>query len=64
MHAATPVCKILHAKPRHDQDYKWPKLSEAYRYFFGRALEGAHDALVDVKACRDVYFEMKRLGVV
>lgn len=41
---------------------KPPKLEEAYRHFFGKDLDGAHDALVDVRACRDVFFAVRALG--
>ncbi len=33
---------------------KWPKLGEAYEYFTGRKLEGAHSAMVDVLATIEV----------
>ena len=35
--------------------YKWPSLQEAYRYFTGQDMVGAHNALADVRACRTVY---------
>ena len=38
---------------------KRPNLGECVRFFFDRELEGAHDAMVDVRACRDIYFAMK-----
>lgn len=40
---------------------KPPKLEEAFRHFFGQDLVGAHDALVDVRACRDVFFAVRAL---
>ena len=61
MKTATPICRIPHQNPRHDEDWKWPRLGEAYKHFFGKELAGAHDALVDVRACRDIYFELKKL---
>lgn len=30
--------------------YKWPKLAEAYAFFYNTAFEHAHDALADVRA--------------
>lgn len=40
---------------------KPPKLEECVRHFFGEEMEGAHDAMVDVAACRRVYFHLKQL---
>ncbi len=41
-----------------DADYKNPNLTEAYRHFFGVELDGAHDAMADIRATRDVYIHM------
>lgn len=38
---------------------KMPTLTEAYLHFTGKALDGAHNAMSDTLACRDVYFAIK-----
>ena len=38
---------------------KPPRLEEAYEFFTGEKLEGAHDALVDVRAAKRVYYAIK-----
>jgi len=58
MRAMTPVTKILGPRAKHKSDWKWPKLSECIEFFFAEELIGAHDAMVDVKACARVYFEL------
>jgi DNA polymerase III subunit epsilon len=40
---------------------KQPKLEECIRHFFGEELAGAHDALVDVRACARLYFHLMSL---
>lgn len=53
-----PTPKMIAAGRNHP---KTPNLGEAYRHFTGRELEGAHSAMVDVRACMDVYFAIQRL---
>lgn len=43
--------------------YKPPNLGECVQFFFGETLEGAHDALVDVRACKRVYHAIQDLKV-
>jgi len=38
---------------------KTPKLSEAYQFFTGRDLDGAHNAMVDVDGCIAVYWAVR-----
>jgi DNA polymerase-3 subunit epsilon len=38
---------------------KSPNLGEAYEFFTGRKLVNAHDAAVDVAACKAVYLALK-----
>jgi DNA polymerase-3 subunit epsilon len=38
---------------------KPPKLEECIQHFFSEELPGAHDALIDARACARVYFHLK-----
>lgn len=40
---------------------KPPKLEECIKHFFDEELDGAHDAMIDVRACRRVYYHLKTL---
>lgn len=50
-----PTAKMVAAGRRHS---KTPNLGEAYQFFTGQVLEGAHSALVDARACMTCYFAM------
>ena len=52
MELMTPICKLPPTGNR--SGYKWPKLAEAYRYVTQKEMQGAHDALSDVRGCADV----------
>lgn len=43
--------------------YKWPRLDETYRHFFGKPLLGTHDAMADVSACRAIFEELVARGL-
>ena len=43
---------------------KWPKLMELYTTLFGQEFDGAHDAMADIVATKDCFFELIRRGVV
>lgn len=47
---------IMKMEPKNRYGYKMPKLIEAYKFFTGKDLEGAHNAMVDVDACIEVYY--------
>ena len=54
---------IVRAKPKRNGQWKWPKLEECVKFFFGETLMGAHDALVDVRATARVFYHLKDTGV-
>ena len=52
---APPTPKMVAAGRTH---WKSPNLSECIKHFFDEELEGAHDAMIDVVACRRVFFAL------
>lgn len=52
-----PTAKMVKAKR---MGPKSPNLGEAYEFFTGEKLEGAHDAMVDVRAAKAVYYGIKK----
>lgn len=59
MQAATNFCRIPGP-----YGYKWPTLQELHLKLFNEPFAGAHQALVDVRACSRCYFELRRRKVV
>jgi len=43
---------------------KWASLAEMYEHLFKADFPNAHDAMGDVKALRECYYELKRLEVI
>ena len=60
MMATMDICKL----PGRYGNYKWPKLSEALPILCGKELGAdAHDAMVDTKGAKEIYFELKKRGL-
>jgi len=60
MRLSADYCKIANGRG----GYKWPNLTELYKCLFKTDFPEAHDALADVKACADCFFELKRRGII
>lgn len=62
---ATPILKLppteAMLRSRFKNNFKSANLQEAFKYFTGQELEGAHDAMVDVNGCKTVYFAIEDL---
>jgi DNA polymerase-3 subunit epsilon len=64
MKAATPIINMPPTDRMRAAGFtgpKSPKLEECIRHFFGEEMDGAHDAMVDVAACRRVFLHLKSL---
>lgn len=61
MEESTEYCKL---PSRGGYGYKWPSLTELHTILFKKPFDGAHDALSDVMACANCFFELKKLGVI
>jgi DNA polymerase-3 subunit epsilon len=62
MEAASPIVNLPPTDRMKEAGFekpKPPKLEECIKHFFNESLDGAHDAMVDVIACRRVYFHLK-----
>ena len=60
MEIGTAYCKL----PGRYGSYKWPKLIELHYKLFNKGFDGAHDALADVIACKDCFYELMKMGII
>lgn len=62
--AMKPMTTIVGLKQEGSNRPKWPKLKEAYKFVTGEELEGAHDALSDVRGTGKVWSYIIQNGIV
>ena len=59
MQAGTNFCRIPGR-----YGYKWPKLQELYVKLFGHDFEGAHNAMSDIEATQECFWELRKKGII
>lgn len=64
MMKSTPIVQKKAKFPKHDKDFKWPKLNEATQMLFGRDVSGAHRAMNDVAETINVFFALVDMGAI
>ena len=57
MKQATNYCKII-PDEHWKTEYKWPSLEELHKKLFGYTFEDAHNAIIDVKATAQCFWEL------
>lgn len=62
MQSSTDYCAI--PNPNGYFGYKWPSLQELYYKLFNRDFSDAHDALADITATKECFFELKKRGII
>lgn len=62
MRSTIDFCQIPYKSKR--SGFKFPKLEELHQVLFGKGFEGAHDALADIRATKDCFFELVARGVI
>lgn len=53
---SSPICQLPLKKASPWSKWKTPKLTEAYRFFTGSDMAGAHSAMADTQGCMAVFF--------
>lgn len=60
---STPICQLPATEKMRSagfgKKFKKPKLVEAYQHIIGKPMDGAHNAMADVRGCMEIYWAMK-----
>ncbi|KAF5063300.1 WG containing repeat protein [anaerobic digester metagenome] len=62
MKIGVDICRL--PSDKYNEKYKWPKLDELYSTLFNKSFEGQHNAMNDIRATYECYFEMKKRGLI
>lgn len=60
MQSSTKYCAL----PGKKFGFKWPSLDELHRTLFKKSFDDSHNALADVIACKNCFFELVKRGVI